>query len=37
VPLYIENYNAAPSSKFTWPGYHAYSQWGAWETNIKPQ
>jgi peptide/nickel transport system substrate-binding protein len=37
VPLYVENYNAALSSKFTWPGYNVYTQWGAWELNIKPR
>ena len=37
VPIYIENYNAALASKFTWPGYNVYTQWGAWELHIKPR
>jgi peptide/nickel transport system substrate-binding protein len=37
VPLYLENYNAALSSKFTWPGYNVDTQWGAWELSIKPR
>jgi hypothetical protein len=37
VPLYIQNYNVALSSQFTWPNYNVYTQWGAWELNIKPK
>jgi peptide/nickel transport system substrate-binding protein len=37
VPLYIQNYNVALSSKFEWPDYNVYTQWGAWELNIKPK
>jgi peptide/nickel transport system substrate-binding protein len=37
VPIYIENYNAALSIKYTWPGYNVYTQWGAWELHIKPR
>jgi peptide/nickel transport system substrate-binding protein len=27
VPLYIQDYNVALSSNFTWPGYNVYTQW----------
>jgi peptide/nickel transport system substrate-binding protein len=37
VPLYIQNYNVALSSQFTWPGHNVYTQWGAWALNIKPK
>ncbi|HEX6523869.1 MAG TPA: ABC transporter substrate-binding protein [Streptosporangiaceae bacterium] len=37
VPIYIEDYNFALSSKYTWPGYDVYTQWGAWELHIKPR
>jgi peptide/nickel transport system substrate-binding protein len=37
VPIYIEDYNVALSSKFTWPGYNVYTQSGAWELHIKPR
>jgi ABC-type transport system substrate-binding protein len=37
VPLYIQDYNVALSGKFTWPNYNVYTQWGAWELNIKPK
>ena len=35
VPIYIEDYNFALSSKYTWPNYNVYTQWGSWELNIK--
>jgi peptide/nickel transport system substrate-binding protein len=37
VPLYIQDYNVALSSQFTWPNYDVYTQWGDWELNIKPK
>jgi peptide/nickel transport system substrate-binding protein len=37
VPLYIQDYNVALSSNLTWPNYNVYTQWGAWELNIKPK
>jgi peptide/nickel transport system substrate-binding protein len=37
VPLYVEDYNVALSSKFTWPDYNVYTQDGAFELNIKPK
>jgi peptide/nickel transport system substrate-binding protein len=37
VALYDEDYNVALSGNFTWPGYNVYTQWGAWELNIKPK
>lgn len=30
VPIYIEDYNFALSSKYTWPNYNVYTQWGSW-------
>jgi peptide/nickel transport system substrate-binding protein len=37
VPLYVEDYNVALSSQFTWPDYNVYTQDGAFELNIKPK
>jgi ABC-type transport system substrate-binding protein len=37
VPLYIQDYNVALSSNFTWPNYNVYTQWGDWELHIKPK
>lgn len=35
IPLYIQDYNVALSSKYTWPDYNVYTQFGSWELNIK--
>ena len=37
VPLYIQDYNVALSGNFRWPSYNVYTQWGAWELNIRPR
>lgn len=35
VPLFIQDYNVALSSKYTWPGYNVFEGFGAWVLNIK--
>jgi peptide/nickel transport system substrate-binding protein len=35
VPLFIQDYNVALSSKYTWPGYNVFEGFGAWVLNIR--
>jgi peptide/nickel transport system substrate-binding protein len=35
VPLFIQDYNIALSSKYTLPGYNVYEELGSWVTHIK--